>query len=101
MIYDFDQPIERRGSDSVKWGYYPEDVLPLWVADMDFRSAEPVLQALRERVDHGVFGYTRPAPALKTAIRERMSRLYQWAVDEDEILMLPGVVTGLNVAIQA
>ncbi len=101
MIYDFDQTIERRGTDSVKWGYYPEDVLPLWVADMDFRSAEPVLQALRERVDHGVFGYTRPAPALKTAIQERLSRLYQWAVNEDEILMLPGVVTGLNVAIQA
>jgi cystathionine beta-lyase len=101
MTYDFDQTIERRGTDCIKWGYYPEDVLPLWVADMDFRSAESIIQALHERVDHGVFGYTRPAPALKVAVRERLNRLYQWETREEEILLLPGVVAGLNIAIQA
>jgi hypothetical protein len=101
MKYDFDQDCGRQGTDSVKWSLYPEGVLPLWVADMDFRSAEPILQALRDRVEHGVFGYTRPAPALKRAIRERMKNLYGWEIKEEEILLIPGVVTGLNIAIQA
>ena len=57
MKYDFDAVIERRGTDSAKWGLYPEDVIPLWVADMDFVSADPVIRALHRRVDHGVFGY--------------------------------------------
>ncbi len=101
MQYDFDQIIERRGTDSIKWGTYPEDVIPMWVADMDFRSAEPVIQALRQRVDHGVYGYTRPAPALKSALQDRLLRLYRWQIREEEIMFLPGVVTGLNVAVQA
>jgi cystathionine beta-lyase len=101
MEYHFDDVVERRGSDCIKWGFYPEDVIPLWVADMDFKSAEPIVQALHQRVDHGVFGYTRPEPALRLAVRERMDRLYQWDVSEEEILLLPGVVSGLNIAIQA
>lgn len=101
MKYDFDQVVARRGTDSIKWGLYPEDVIPLWVADMDFRSAEPVLQALRDRIEHGVLGYPRPSPALKAAIRDRMKQLYGWEVREEEILLIPGVVTGINLAIQA
>jgi len=101
MEYHFDDVAERRGSDCIKWGFYPEDVIPLWVADMDFKSAEPIIQALHRRVDHGVFGYTRPEPALRLAVRERMERLYRWHVAEEEILPLPGVVSGLNIAIQA
>ena len=101
MHYDFDRPVERRGTDSIKWGSYPDDVIPLWVADMDFRSAEPVIQALHQRIDHGVFGYTRPTAALRQAVRGRMQDLYQWPVADEEILFLPGVVSGLNVAIQA
>jgi cysteine-S-conjugate beta-lyase len=101
MEYNFDDFIERRGSDCIKWDFYPEDVIPLWVADMDFKSAEPIIQALRQRVDHGVYGYTRPEPALRRAIRERMDRMYGWHVAEEEILLLPGVVSGLNIAIQA
>jgi cysteine-S-conjugate beta-lyase len=96
--YDFDRVIERRGTDSEKWGKYGSDVIPLWVADMDFVSPEPVLQALHQRVDHGIFGYTRPAGELRTAIRERLKRLYRWDVEDEEILFLPGLVTGLNVA---
>ncbi len=60
MKYDFDQVIERRGTDSNKWQRYGDDVIPLWVADMDFISAESILQALHQRIDHGIFGYTRP-----------------------------------------
>jgi cysteine-S-conjugate beta-lyase len=101
MNYDFDEIIERRDTDSVKWGVFPRDVLPLWVADMDFRSAEPIVQALKCRMDHGVFGYSRPSEHLTRAIQERMLRLYGWEVDEQEIVFLPGIVTGLNIAIQA
>ncbi len=101
MQYDFDQPVERRGTDCIKWGFYPDDVIPLWVADMDFRSAEPIIQALHRRIDHGVFGYTRPTEALRHAVRDRMQDLYQWQVRDEEILFLPGVVCGLNIAIQA
>src|SRR5437870_8002777 len=57
MAYDFDRVIERRHTESSKWRKYGEDVVPLWVADMDFASPEPVIRALRERVEHGVFGY--------------------------------------------
>jgi len=57
MLDDFDRPIQRLGTDSIKWNRYPADVLPLWVADMDFASPPAVLDALRRRVEHGVFGY--------------------------------------------
>jgi cystathionine beta-lyase len=96
MKYDFDRVIERRGTDSYKWKDYHEDVLPMWVADMDFVSAEPILQTLHQRIDHGVFGYTRPTPELRTVIRERLKEVYQWEIGEEEIVFLPGLVTGLN-----
>ena len=101
MEYDFDEVIERRGTDSTKWGLYPEDVIPLWVADMDFRSAQPIIQAIHERIDHGIFGYARPSASLKTELAARLRRLYRWEIDEEEILFLPGIVPGLNIAIQA
>jgi cysteine-S-conjugate beta-lyase len=100
MKYDFDQPIERRGSDSFKWQRYGDDVLPLWVADMDFASPEPVIQALHKRVDHRVFGYVRASDELIQVIRERLKRLYGWEVPEEQIVFVPGVVTGLNFAFQ-
>jgi len=101
MQYDFDTVRERRGTDSNKWGKYDPDVLPLWVADMDFVSAEPILRALHGRVDHGFFGYTRPPAELYGAIRDRLARLYHWEVQDEEIVFLPGLVSALNVAIQA
>jgi cystathionine beta-lyase len=101
MKYDFDEVIDRMGTDSIKWGMYPKDVIAMWVADMDFRSADPILEALQRRIDHGVLGYSGAAPELKPAIRERMKRIYQWDIKEDEILLTPGVVTGINVAIHA
>jgi cystathionine beta-lyase len=101
MQYDFDQILERRDTDSVKWGVYSREVLPLWVADMDFKSADPIIQALKRRSDHGVFGYNRPSEALTRVIQDRMRRLYHWEIAEWEIVFLPGIVTGINVACQA
>ncbi len=101
MKYDFDQVVERRGTDCIKWSLYPDDVIPMWVADTDFRSPQPVIQALHRRVDHGVFGYSQPAADLRNAIQERLKKLYRWEIRTDEILFLPGIVTGLNIAFQA
>lgn len=101
MKYDLDRPIPRKGTDSTKWAKFPGEVLPLWVADMDFIAAEPIIRALRSRVDHGVFGYARPNRELRQAIGERLQRLYRWAVREEEIVFLPGLVSGLNLSVQA
>jgi cystathionine beta-lyase len=101
MQYDFDTIIERRNSDSAKWNRYPEDVIPLWVADMDFVSADAILQALRARAGHGIFGYSAPPSLLKERIQERMKRLYGWGIDPTDIFFIPGVVSGLNIAFQA
>jgi len=101
MEYDLDEIIERRNTDSVKWTLYPEDVIPLWVADMDFVSANPIVQALRSRMDHSVFGYNRPASALAELIVDRMEKMYGWQIQSQDIVYLPGIVTGLNIAYQA
>ena len=100
MIYDFDEGIDRINSDSVKWGYYDPEVLPLWVADMDYRSPQPVIDALLERSAHGVFGYPLPDKKLKFLIAERLVNLYNWHVKEEEIVLFPGVVNGFNNVIQ-
>jgi cysteine-S-conjugate beta-lyase len=99
--FNFDQIIERRGSGSLKWQLYDPDVLPLWVADMDFASPAPVLQALHARVDHGLFGYEMPSAALTETICARLDRMYGWAVTPDEIVYIPSLVTGINVACRA
>lgn len=98
MRYDFDQIVERRGTDSAKWQRYGEDVIPLWVADMDFVSAKPIIQALHERADFGILGYGWPPGELRRVIQERLKRLYNWEVHEEEILFLPGIVPGLNLS---
>ena len=102
MSFDFDRIIERRGSDSLKWGRYADrDVLPLWVADMDFAAPPAVLEALHRRVDHGVFGYTQPWPSLVESVLEHCQREYRWAIEPEWVVWLPGLVTGLHVACQA
>lgn len=97
----FNQLVNRSDSDSAKWSYYEDDVLPMWVADMDFRSPEAVIQALHERIDHGAFGYCMPSEELTTLIRQRMERLYGWSVASDEVSFIPGLVSGLNVVSRA
>ena len=95
----FDQPVERRGSDSIKWGKYTgRDVLPLWVADMDFAAPPAVVDALQQRIAHGVFGYGRPGPALTASVLAHLESEYGWAIEPEWIVWLPGLVTGLNVA---
>ncbi|GAB4430555.1 MAG: PatB family C-S lyase [Anaerolineae bacterium] len=101
MHYNFDQYIERRGGESYKWNDYGDEVLPLWVADMDFAVPEPVIRALHERVAHGIFGYGRPSPKLLDVICDRMQQLYHWTVSPEQIVFLPGLVTGLNVVSRA
>jgi cystathionine beta-lyase len=95
---DFDVPIDRSGTWSMRWDRYPGDVIPLWVADTDFRAPQAVLDALAARVEHGVFGYTHAPDALREAIVERMARLYGWSVEPGWIVFLPGVVPGLHLA---
>jgi len=101
MTYNFDQIIDRRHTESIKWHRYPEDVLPMWVADMDFRSPEPVIAALHERVEHGIFGYGRAPEALREVIVDRMEQLYDWQVSPEEVVFLPAVVTGFNLVCHA
>ena len=99
--FDFDRPLQRRGTDSEKWGAYGADVLPLWVADMDFAAPPAVLQALQERVAQGVFGYGGVTAELSVAICDRLWRLYRWQVSPEQLVFIPGLVTGLNVACRA
>ena len=98
---NLDKVIERRNSDSAKWGYYDSDVLPLWVADMDFLSPEPVIRVLRERVEHGVFGYGMPPQELREVIVNRLEALYDWQVATEDLVFVPGVVVGFNMACRA
>lgn len=106
--YNFDEIINRRNSESLKWRAFDDDVLPLWVADMDYKVADPIVKALHERVDHEIYGYPYwvwemkdYVPALSRLIVERMDKLYQWKISPEDIIYLPGVVTGFNQAIHA
>lgn len=96
MSYDFDAPVERRGTNSLKWGQYDADVLPLWVADMDFRSPEPVVAALVERAREGVFGYESGFPELVEAVQQRLHERQGWRPAAEAFHFLPGLVAGLN-----
>lgn len=102
MTVDFDHPPDRRGGDAVKWNRYAgRDVLPLWVADMDFAVAPEIQEALRRRVDHGVFGYSEPWPSLVEAVVEHLEAEYAWRIEPRWLVWLPGLVTGLEVACRA
>jgi cystathionine beta-lyase len=91
--FDFDAPVERRGTDSQKWQRYAgRDVLPLWVADMDFASPPAIGEALRRRADHGVFGYARPVASTIDAVVTGMEERYGWRIDPTWIVWLPGLV---------
>ena len=92
----FDSCPDRHGTGSEKWDRWPgRDVLPAWVADMDFRTAPDVLAALRARVDHGVFGYTHEPPGFRPALVEHLASRHGWQVDPASIVGVPGVVTAL------
>jgi cysteine-S-conjugate beta-lyase len=100
-LYHFDQTIERRGTDSNKWQKYDRDVLPLWVADMDFAAPPAVTQALQDRVAHGIFGYGGEPAELSELICDRLWQRYRWSVTPAELIFLPGLVSGLNAVCRA
>ncbi len=100
--FDFDRVVDRHDTASVKWDRYSgQDVLPLWVADMDFPAPPDVLAALHIHVGHGVFGYTHAPDSLVRCILAALRRDYAWTVQADDLVWLPGLVTGLNVACRA
>ena len=101
MNFDFDTIINRRASESTKWRTFADDVLPMWVADMDFRAPEAVIAALQKKLDHGIFGYPSLPDGLTDTVLAWLSRRHGWEVEPEALVFLPGVVTGFNLAAQA
>ena len=102
MEFDFDTPIDRHGTASVKWNKYgSRDIIPMWVADMDFACAPAVVEALRRRVDHPIYGYSEPPPGLVDATISHLENEYGWKIQPEWIVWLPGLVVGLNVVCRA
>jgi cystathionine beta-lyase len=101
-VSPFDVAIDRRNSDSIKWGKYAgRDILPLWVADMDFAAPPAVLDTLHRRIEHGIFGYGGPWPSLTESVLTHLESEYGWTIAPEWLVWLPGLVSGLNVACRA
>lgn len=101
-LFDFDTPIDRRGTSSSKWEKYRgRDVIPMWVADLDFATAPCVIEELERRVRHGVFGYTIPPPELPGVAASMLERDFEWKIEPDWIVWLPSLVVGLSVVCRA
>jgi cysteine-S-conjugate beta-lyase len=98
MPHDFDQIIERRSSGSMKWQWYDPDVLPMWVADMDFAAPQPIIEALQRQVATGEFGYSKPSNDLSELICARLAARYGWHVTPEQIVYIPSLVTGIHAA---
>lgn len=101
MKYDFDKTIDRRATNSYKWDSAPGGVLPMWVADMDFRTASAIIDALQKRVAHGIFGYTRVPDAYYDAVTSWFSRRHGWDIDREWIIYTSGVVPAVSAVIKA
>jgi cystathionine beta-lyase len=101
MPYNFNKTPERRNTNSIKWTLYPADVIPLWVADMDFQAPKPILNGLRAMIDHGVLGYDIPTKSLQETVAARMDTLYRWKVKPEAVSTVTGIVTGFSVAARA
>jgi cystathionine beta-lyase len=93
-------PNRRSNSNSIKWQFYPKDVLPMWVADMEFPAPKPILRALHKAVDHGVLGYEMPSRALQETAASRMDKLYRWKVKPEAVVAVTGIVSGFSVAVR-
>ena len=97
--FDFEIPVDRQQTSSLKWDRYgSRDIIPLWVADMDFRSPPAVMRALIERIEHGVFGYGTIPKTLNEIVCSMLAGRYGWQVEPEDLVWLPGLVCGLNVA---
>ena len=106
MKYNFDLKCDRSNTNCVKWDavkdiFGREDVLPMWVADMDFPAARPIVAALKKRAAHEFYGYTRPGPELIEAIVSRMQRKFNWQIRPEWIVFTPGVIPALSAAVRA
>ncbi|MBP3471111.1 MAG: pyridoxal phosphate-dependent aminotransferase [Paraprevotella sp.] len=102
MTYDFDRQITRRGTDSYKWDSAGSaEVLPMWVADMDFPTAPAIVEALRRRVEHGIFGYTRVPDSYYDAVTGWFARRHGWRFDREWMIYTSGVVPALSAVIKA
>ena len=106
MKYDFDKYVNRRNSASVKWdgigdvfGVINNDIIPLWIADMDFLSPPEVIEAIKRRAEHGVFGYSLKPDSFYTAIVDWMRKRHDWKIKKEWMLVTPGVVAGLSMAV--
>lgn len=102
MEYDFSRPTERRGTDSYKWDSAPEaDIIPLWVADMDFETFPGITEALHRRVAHGIFGYTRVPEAYYEAVCNWFGKRHGWHINREDIIYTSGVVPAVSAVIKA
>lgn len=99
--FNFDEPTERRGTGSYKWDSADADVIPLWVADMDFRTAPCIIDALSDRVRHGVFGYEKVPDAWYEALQGWFARRHGWQIRREEVLCTTGVVPAVSAVIKA
>ncbi|MCI7541060.1 MAG: pyridoxal phosphate-dependent aminotransferase [Veillonellaceae bacterium] len=104
--YNFDEVIDRKGTNCLKYDFavergYPEGVLPFWVADMDFRTAPPVIEELERRVQHGIFGYTDPGADYRAAVWNWMKTQHDWTPAVGSLTITPGVVFALGMAVQS
>jgi cystathionine beta-lyase len=116
MKYDFDREIDRKGTQSVKWEYVPNEthtdmdptnqffgedrMLPMWVADMDFPAPPAVIDAMKKRAEHGIFGYTTPSDSYFQAVEDWMRRRHGWEIDRKWIVTTPGVIPGLKAMVR-
>ncbi len=99
MAHNFDVVINRRNPSNLnKWTMYPKDVIPMWVADMDFRAPKPILDTLHKAVDHGVLGYELTPKSLRETVAARMDDLYRWKVKPEAVVAVTGIVSGFSVA---
>ncbi len=102
QYFDFDTLVRRAGTSSDKWEMHEQrGILPFWLADMDFKSPPAVIEALHQRVEHGIFGYTSAPKELVEVVLSTLETKYGWKVDSDWLVWLPGLVTGINVACRA
>lgn len=105
-MFDFDKVVERRGTNCIKYDFAkengkPEDILPLWVADMDFPTAPPVLDRLRQRIDHGIFGYTETKDEYFQAVKDWYQTGFGWSIEKSWLVKTPGVVFAIAAAVRA
>jgi cysteine-S-conjugate beta-lyase len=105
MKYNFDEVCDRKNTGCIKWDnvrtiFGSEDVIPMWVADMDFPVAQPIVEALQRRASHPFYGYTQAEPSVVEAVVERMQRKYGWKIEPEWIVFTPGVVSALHVAVR-